>query len=88
MDSSARDNASNNLILAPRIQKMWRAYVPRGIPHVRPDFLQAPSDRLLTNKIDSFVSQCNQKCKAFTWTATADSIREKPARLCGRIADT
>ncbi len=44
--------------------------------------------RDLTNKIDSFVSRCNQKCEPFTWTATADSILEKLARLCRRIAGT
>lgn len=42
----------------------------------------------LTNKIDSFVSQYNQNCKPFTWTATADSILAKLARLCGRITGT
>jgi putative transposase len=41
-----------------------------------------------TNKIDSFVSRCNQKCKSFTWSVTADSILEKLARLCGRITGT
>lgn len=34
----------------------------------------------LTNKIDAFVSQYNENCKPFTWTATADSILEKPVR--------
>lgn len=42
----------------------------------------------LTNKIDSFVTQYNANCKPFTWTATADSILEKLARLCGRITGT
>ena len=39
----------------------------------------------LTNKIDMFVSQYNENCKPFTWTATADSILEKLSRLCRRI---
>ncbi len=39
----------------------------------------------LTNKIDSFVTQYNENRKPFAWTATADSILEKLARLCGRI---
>lgn len=39
----------------------------------------------LTKKIDAFVTQYNTSCKPFTWTATADSILEKIARLCGRI---
>jgi putative transposase len=42
----------------------------------------------LTNKIDSFVNQYNENCKPFTWAATADSILEKLARLCGRITGT
>lgn len=42
----------------------------------------------LTKKIDSFVSNCNENCKAFTWTATADSILSRLARLCGRITGT
>jgi len=42
----------------------------------------------LTNKINTFVSQYNQNCKPFAWTATADSILEKLARLCGRINGT
>ena len=42
----------------------------------------------LTKKIDNFVRQYNENCKPFTWTATADSILEKLARLCGRIAGT
>ena len=42
----------------------------------------------LTKKIDSFVSQYNESCRPFTWTATADSILEKLARLCGRITGT
>jgi putative transposase len=42
----------------------------------------------LTKKIDSFVRQYNENCKPFTWTATADSILEKLARLCGRITGT
>lgn len=46
------------------------------------------SVRELTNKIDSFVSQYNDNCKRFTWTASADSILEKLARLCGRFTGT
>lgn len=42
----------------------------------------------LTTKIDNFVSQYNENCKPFTWTATADSILAKLARLCGRITGT
>lgn len=42
----------------------------------------------LTQKIDSFVSKYNENCKPFAWTATADSILAKLARLCGRITGT
>lgn len=42
----------------------------------------------LTTKINKFVSHYNDNCKPFTWTATADSILEKLARLCGRINGT
>lgn len=42
----------------------------------------------LTQKIDSFVSQYNETCRPFAWTATADSILSKLARLCGRITGT
>lgn len=42
----------------------------------------------LTNKIDTFVTHYNKDCRPFVWTATADSILEKLARLCGRINGT
>lgn len=42
----------------------------------------------LINRIDRFVSLYNEHCKPFVWTATADSILEKLARLCGRINGT
>ncbi|VFR37020.1 Mobile element protein [plant metagenome] len=42
----------------------------------------------LTTKIDTFISRYNERCKSFAWTATADSILQKVARLCGRINGT
>lgn len=42
----------------------------------------------LIAKIDHFVSHYNQNCKPFVWTATADSILAKLARLCARINGT
>ena len=42
----------------------------------------------LTSKIDRFVAGYNQSCQPFVWTAPADSILEKLARLCGRINGT
>jgi putative transposase len=42
----------------------------------------------LTTKITKFVDNYNATCQPFAWTATADSILEKLARLCGRINGT
>jgi putative transposase len=42
----------------------------------------------LTSKITKFVDNYNKTCHPFTWTASADSILEKLARLCGRINGT
>jgi putative transposase len=42
----------------------------------------------LVEKIEQFVAAYNKKAKPFVWVATADSILEKLARLCGRISGT
>ncbi len=42
----------------------------------------------LIEKIDSFVQHYNRAHRPFVWTATADSILEKIARLCARISGT
>jgi len=42
----------------------------------------------LMNKINKFVASYNDSCQPLTWTATADSILEKLARLCGRTSGT
>jgi len=42
----------------------------------------------LIDKIDTFVDNYNRSCKPFAWTASADSILEKLARLCERINGT
>jgi putative transposase len=42
----------------------------------------------LVQKIDTFVQQYNRCGRPFFWTATADSILEKLARLCSRISGT
>lgn len=42
----------------------------------------------LVAKINTFVESYNRKSKPFVWTATADSILEKVARLCKAIAGT
>lgn len=42
----------------------------------------------LVAKINRFVQQYNRNCRPFAWTATADSIFQKLARLCERISGT
>ncbi len=42
----------------------------------------------LVQKIDDFVQHYNRKQRPFVWTATADSILQKIARLCSRISGT
>ena len=42
----------------------------------------------LIQKIDSFVRHYNRSSQPFVWTATADSILQKIARLCSRISGT
>lgn len=42
----------------------------------------------LVQKIDAFVQHYNRSSRPFLWTATADSILEKIARLCSRISGT
>jgi transposase len=42
----------------------------------------------LVEKIDAFVQHYNRSHRPFVWTATADSILQKLARLCSRISGT
>jgi transposase len=42
----------------------------------------------LIEKIDHFVRNYNRSHRPFAWTATADSILQKIARLCSRISGT
>jgi len=42
----------------------------------------------LVEKIDAFVQRYNRSSRPFVWTATADSILQKIARLCSRISGT
>jgi putative transposase len=42
----------------------------------------------LIEKIDDFVQHYNRSHRPFVWTATADSILQKIARLCSRISGT
>jgi putative transposase len=42
----------------------------------------------LVGKIDAFVQHYNRSHRPFVWTATADSILGKIARLCSRISGT
>jgi putative transposase len=47
-----------------------------------------PSVADLMRKIDRFIKHHNDNAAPFIWTATADSILEKIARLCHRISGT
>ena len=42
----------------------------------------------LIARIDHLVQHYNSSCRPFAWTATADSILQKLARLCSRISGT
>ena len=42
----------------------------------------------LIAKINRFTHNYNQHCRPFAWTATADSILQKLAKLCTRISGT
>lgn len=42
----------------------------------------------LIARIDHFVQRYNSTCQPFAWTATANSILQKLARLCSRITGT
>jgi hypothetical protein len=42
----------------------------------------------LVAKIDAFVHYYSRSSRPFVWTATADSILQKIARLCSRISGT
>jgi putative transposase len=42
----------------------------------------------VVQKIDDFVQHYNGKQRPFVWTATADPILQKIARLCSRISGT
>jgi putative transposase len=46
------------------------------------------SVKQMIKRIDHFVAHYNRDCKPFVWTATADSILAKLARLCARISGT
>ena len=46
------------------------------------------SVRELVARINQFVQHYNRNCRPFAWTATADSILQKLARLCSRISGT
>ncbi|HUH62745.1 MAG TPA: IS630 family transposase, partial [Terracidiphilus sp.] len=46
------------------------------------------SVRELVCRIEQFVQQYNRNSRPFAWTATADSIFQKLARLCSSIFGT
>jgi transposase len=53
---------------------------------IRPGSFTSVQD--LVQKIDAFVQRYNRCSRPFVWTATADSILQKIARLCPRISGT
>jgi putative transposase len=69
----------------------WLNLVERFFAHITDKAIRRGSFRSvkdLISKIDRFVSNYNQHCKPFVWTATADSILAKLERLCKRINGT
>ncbi len=44
--------------------------------------------RLLITSIERYIEQYNQHGRPFVWSAIADSIRQKVARLCNVISGT
>jgi len=62
----------------------WFALITQ--PAIRRGSFRSVKD--LVQKIDSFVRHYNRSSRPFVWTATADSILEKIARLCSRISGT
>jgi putative transposase len=46
------------------------------------------SVRHLITRIQHFVEHYNRSCRTFAWTATANSISGKLARLCSSISGT
>jgi putative transposase len=74
---------ANLLVLAQPGRTLVRVDHPAGIR--RGSFR---SVRDLITRIQHFVDHYNRRCRPFTWTATADSIFQKLARLCSAISGT
>ena len=53
---------------------------------IRRDAFESTAD--LVKKIDRFIRTHNKNSRPFVWTATANSILQKLARLCQRISGT
>jgi hypothetical protein len=49
---------------------------------------QASLYRIASDSEDRFIRSHNQNAQPFVWTATADAILQKLARLCQRISGT
>jgi hypothetical protein len=45
-------------------------------------------EKVRDTRIQHFVEHYNRSCRPFAWTATADSIFGKLARLCSSISGT
>lgn len=69
----------------------WLNQVERFFGHITEKAIRRGSFRSvkeLVGKIEHFVSQYNQNCEPFVWTASADSILAKLERLTSRISGT
>jgi putative transposase len=66
-----------------QVERFFALITQRAIR--RGSFVSVPD---LIRKIDRFIRNHNAKAAPFSWTATADSILEKVARLCHRISGT
>jgi putative transposase len=62
----------------------WFGFITRQA--IRRGSLRSLED--LVSRIDHVVQHYNRNCRPFAWTATADSILQKLARLCSRISGT
>jgi putative transposase len=69
----------------------WLNQVERFFAHITDKTIRRgsfSSVKDLIAKVDHFITQYNKTCRPFVWTATADSILQKLARLTSRINGT
>lgn len=69
----------------------WLNLVERFFARITDKAIRRGSDRsvhALIQRIEHYVSNYNQNCRPFVWTATAESILAKLQRLCERVTGT